>query len=117
MLSDKPSKPGRPAVADYDEKSVDLEWSAPASDGGARITHYIIQKKLLLGTTAASESRWENCAWHEMSATEETALTCKVVDLKEKQKWQFRVVAVNKAGESPPSEPSEPHLVKFRKRM
>ncbi len=45
LFLDKPSKPGKPVVDDYDEKSVDLIWEAPASDGGAQITHYLIQKK------------------------------------------------------------------------
>ena len=58
-LPDKPSKPGKPKVADYDEKSVELEWTAPETDGGAKISHYIIQKRSLKSDT------WEKVAVHE----------------------------------------------------
>lgn len=35
-------------------------------------------------------------------------------DLAENTKYQFRVIAVNKAGQSKPSEPSDPVLIKDR---
>jgi len=38
-----------------------------------------------------------------------------VENLKEKTEVQFRVIAVNKAGESPASEPTQNHLVRHRK--
>ena len=107
---DKPSKPGKPVVVDYDEKSVELEWEASASDGGAQITHYIIQKKL------RADDTWENCGIHD-TPTGTEPLRATVEGLKQKQKLQFRVIAVNKAGESPPSDPSDMHTVKHRKRM
>lgn len=37
-----------------------------------------------------------------------------VGDLKEQCEYQFRVVAVNKAGPSPASDPTQSHLVKHR---
>ena len=94
---------------DYDEKSVDLVWTAPESDGGAQITSYIIQKRLTGG-------EWEKAAVYETPSGNEP-LRCKVEGLKEKQRLTFRVIAVNKAGESPPSDPSDMHTVKHRKRM
>jgi hypothetical protein len=42
-------------------------------------------------------------------------LEFKVVGLTEKTKVQFRVIAVNKGGESEPSDPSPTHTVKHRK--
>eukprot|EP00095_Tigriopus_kingsejongensis_P002138 maker-scaffold401_size182380-snap-gene-0.20 protein:Tk02138 transcript:maker-scaffold401_size182380-snap-gene-0.20-mRNA-1 annotation:"GM26811" len=107
---DKPSKPGKPEIVDYDEKSVDLIWTPPASDGGAQITHYIIQKKLFGG-----DDGWEKCGTHETRTGKEELKTTISRDLKYKKKYQFRVIAVNKGGESPPSDPSEPHLVKHKK--
>lgn len=38
----------------------------------------------------------------------------KVVDLKERGEYQFRVLAVNKAGCSPASEPTPFHVVKHK---
>ena len=40
---DEPGKPGRPEAKNWDKDFVDLEWSAPKSDGGASIEKYIIQ--------------------------------------------------------------------------
>jgi hypothetical protein len=41
-------------------------------------------------------------------------LEAKVPDLKERAEYQFRVIAVNKAGPSPASEPTKSHLVKHK---
>ena len=43
-------------------------------------------------------------------------LTYKHIGLTLKDKVQYRTIAVNKAGESPPSEPSPVHTVKHKKR-
>jgi hypothetical protein len=45
ILPDVPGAPGRPEITDYDNKSVDLKFTAPTSDGGAPLIKYIIQKK------------------------------------------------------------------------
>lgn len=39
------SSPGRPDIVDYDNRSVDLKWTAPTVDGGVPIEKYIIEKK------------------------------------------------------------------------
>lgn len=41
-------------------------------------------------------------------------LEAKVPDLKEQAEYQFRVVAVNKAGPSPASDPTKMHIVKHK---
>lgn len=43
------------------------------------------------------------------------ALEYKEMHLSLKDTLQFRTIAVNKAGESPPSEPSPTHTVKYKK--
>ncbi|KAL3252351.1 hypothetical protein MRX96_017670 [Rhipicephalus microplus] len=101
---DEPSKPGTPELVDWDNTSVDLKWEPPKSDGGAPIEKYIIEKKERFGTD------WEKAAEVPGSKTE-----AKVAPLKEKTELQFRVVAVNKAGPSEPSEPTQMHTVKHRK--
>lgn len=45
LPSDVPTAPGKPEIVDYDNKSVDLKWTVPESDGGAPIQKYIVQKK------------------------------------------------------------------------
>ncbi len=59
--------------------------------------------------------RWESCATLKTPTGKED-LRCKVEGLKEKERLQFRVVAVNKAGNSPPSDASDMHTVKYKKR-
>jgi len=39
----KPGKPGTPTVKDVSKGSVTIEWEAPASDGGAEITDYVVE--------------------------------------------------------------------------
>uniref|UniRef100_A0AAG5CTD6 Twitchin n=1 Tax=Anopheles atroparvus TaxID=41427 RepID=A0AAG5CTD6_ANOAO len=99
---DEPWKPGTPEIVDYDDKSVKLKWAAPKSDGGAPIQKYVIQKK----------DRFKD--WEDVSEVDggETAAT--VDNLKENTECQFRIVAVNKAGRSPESDPTKSHIVKHR---
>lgn len=99
----KPSKPGVPEVMDWDKDRVDLQWTEPRSDGGAPITHYVIEKKKRFGPW---EKAVEVPAKHGPKAS--------VPDLEEGEEYQFRVVAVNKAGNSEPSEASQPVVCKAR---
>jgi hypothetical protein len=50
-----------------------------------------------------------------MTPTGNESLEYKVTSLTLKDKVQFRTIAVNKAGDSPPSEPSPIHTVKHKK--
>ena len=106
--SDKPSQPGTPEITDYDEESVGFRWAPSQSDGGSPITHYIIQMKL-------NGKDWERLDDFK-TPTGNESLTYKHIGLSLKDKVQYRTIAVNKAGESPPSEPSPVHTVKHKKR-
>lgn len=100
---DEPLKPGTPEVTDYDNKSVTLKWEPPKSDGGAPIEKYIIEKK------DRYKPDWEKAG--EVPGNQ----TDGVVDgLKEYGEYQFRIIAVNKAGLSPPSDPSKVQIVKYK---
>ncbi|CAG2106083.1 unnamed protein product, partial [Medioppia subpectinata] len=101
---DEPTKPGTPEIIDYDNTSVELKWSPPKSDGGAPIEKYIIEKK------EKNAILWEK-ALEVPGSTPEG----KVVDLKERTEVQFRVIAVNKAGPSEPSDATKNHVVKHRR--
>jgi hypothetical protein len=54
--------------------------------------------------------------WEKAGEVPGDKLEGKVIDLKERGEYQFRIVAVNKAGFSPPSEPTQMHLVKHKLR-
>lgn len=101
---DPPGPPENVKVTDWDKRWVKLKWEKPKSDGGARITHYIIEKKELDYTSK----------WAKHVATETDECQFKVTDLTENSKYRFRVKAVNKAGAGPPSEPSEEVTCKTR---
>lgn len=75
-----------------------LNWTKPEHDGGAKIESYVIEM-LKTGT-----DDWVRVA--EGVPTTEHLLT----GLMEGQEYSFRVRAVNKAGESEPSDPSDPVL-------
>lgn len=91
-----PDAPGKPDVKDWSRNHADLKWTPPKEDGGAPIEKYIIEKKDDLS------SKWQKVAEVPGNKTEG-----KVPDLIEGKKYQFRVRAVNKGGESKPSPPSD----------
>lgn len=99
---DEPGKPGNLRPTDWDRDHVDLAWTAPIEDGGSPITGYIIEKKDKYG-------QWEK-------ALDVPADSCKatVPDLIEGQTYEFRVRAVNKAGQGEPSDCTKPITAKPR---
>ena len=111
FLPGPPSQPGEPEITDFDNKSVTLKWAKPKDDGGRPISHYIIQKKDKFG------------GWFDALITDDTNCSAKIDDLEARVpglsegKWyQFRVIAVNKAGESEPSPHTKPHLCRHKNR-
>lgn len=106
--SDKPSQPGTPEITDYDEESTSFRWAPSQSDGGNPISHYIIQTKI-------NGKDWAHLDDFK-TPTGNESLEYKHTGLNLKDKVQYRTIAVNKAGESPPSDPSPLHTVKYKKR-
>ncbi|XP_015183294.1 PREDICTED: twitchin isoform X5 [Polistes dominula] len=100
---DEPHKPGTPDITDYDNESVSLKWTPPDFDGGAPIEKYIIEKK----------DRYKP-DWEKAIEVPGSQLEAKVPDLKERGEYQFRVIAVNKAGPSPPSDASKMQICKHK---
>ncbi|XP_011700590.1 PREDICTED: twitchin isoform X1 [Wasmannia auropunctata] len=100
---DEPLKPGTPEITDYDNESVSLKWAPPEFDGGAPIEKYIIEKK----------DRYKP-DWEKAIEVPGDQLEGKVPDLKERGEYQFRVIAVNKAGPSPPSDASKMQICKHK---
>lgn len=93
-----PGQPGQPEWTDMTTSSCDIEYTAPWNDGGSPIIAYLIEKKDKWGVY------WENAA-------ASTGLTCTIPDLKEGNSYQFRAIAVNKAGKGEPSDPSKPIVI------
>jgi predicted phage tail protein len=101
---DEPGKPGRPEPTDWDKDHVDLKWAPPESDGGAPITGYIIEKR------KKGTHKWQKA---KTLLTPDTNTT--VPDLEEGEEYEFRVMAVNKAGPSEPSDASRSVIAKPRR--
>lgn len=101
-FTDVPGAPGKPKTSDVDATKMTVTWTAPESDGGAPITGYYVERK------EATSSRWTRI-------TKESLLdiTLRAKDLMEKSKYEFRVLAENKAGVGPPSEPSDLTMAKL----
>lgn len=98
-----PEEAGKPDVVDFSEKHAVLKFKPPKDNGGAPITHYIVEAK---------DKNMPSQGWKEIAVTKSPDPTANVEGLKEGSTLQFRVRAVNEAGVGEPSEASEPHLVR-----
>lgn len=77
------------------KNSVTLSWNKPTNDGGSKVKGYIVQKK----PKDAKD-------WTPVNILPHPDTTFTVPGLDEGQEYEFRVVAVNDVGESPPSKPT-----------
>lgn len=89
-------------VKDVGKTSALLGWTRPEHDGGAKIESYIIEFQ------KAGSEEWIRIA-EDVPQTEH-----QLQGLMEKQEYSFRIKALNKAGESEASEPSDPVVCKER---
>lgn len=96
FFPDPPSAPGVPHAVDTSPDSITLSWTKPRNDGGSPITGYLIEKRKV------GEPKWTRA-----TAAPVPDLTHKVPGLTENQQYEFRVCAVNAAGESPWSSASD----------
>lgn len=101
-FSDPPWAPGKPVIRDIGKTSALLAWTRPEHDGGAKIEGYIIEFQ------KAGSEEWIRIA-DDVPQTEH-----QLQGLMEKQEYSFRVKALNKAGESEASEPSDLIICKER---
>uniref|UniRef100_A0A673JG36 Titin n=1 Tax=Sinocyclocheilus rhinocerous TaxID=307959 RepID=A0A673JG36_9TELE len=83
---DTPSSPQKFEVKDVKKDSVTLCWYPPLTDGGAKITNYVVEKRE--STRKAYTTVTSNC----------TQMSFKVDELQEGGIFYFRVCAVNEYG-------------------
>ena len=102
-LADPPSAPEAPLVDEIFATTCRLQWSAPSSDGGSPLTHYILEKRLQGAT------RWSKVTKQTIGADTTQFV---VDDLMEGSEYEFRVLACNKVGSSEPSAPSRTIVAK-----
>ena len=98
---DPPDAPGEPEVDEVGGDFVSLTWQKPRSDGGGGIIGYYIEKK-----DADSDN------WIRVNHAPTPAAIFNVPNLIEDREYDFRVFAVNDAGESKPAATSRKVKVK-----
>lgn len=84
------------------KEHIIIQWSKPESDGGSEIKDYLVDKR------ERKSLRWTRV--NRDYTIYDTRL--KVTGLMEGSQYQFRVTAVNAAGNSEPSEASQYMLCK-----
>ncbi|XP_066263902.1 titin-like isoform X2 [Branchiostoma lanceolatum] len=94
---DEPAAPKAPTTQDIAKDSVTVNWKPPTDDGGSDIIGYLLDKKEV-GT-----SRWMRISKSIMKKRDH-----RVTNLREGTEYEFRVIAINSAGQSAPSVPSTP---------
>ena len=101
VIPDVPHAPDYPEISDITTSSATVTWQPPSNDGGSEITGYVVEKKDKFGTrfTVVGET-----------GPERTTLPVK--GLQEGNEYEFRVSAVNKAGQGKPSLPSPSFVAK-----
>ncbi|ESO03551.1 hypothetical protein HELRODRAFT_191869 [Helobdella robusta] len=93
MPFDPPGPPGEPEAQEVGGDFVSLSWERPRSDGGGKLLGYFVEKK---------ESTSEN--WVRVNQVPNPANVFNVSGLIEDREYDFRIFAVNEAGESKPAE-------------
>ena len=102
--ADKPDKPQGPLEAtETTPNAITVQWKPPKDTGGLPLDHYVLEKRL------KGSNKWTKCPGHiDPNETEATAK-----NLDEGQEYDFRVMAVNKEGESEPLVTSAPIKAKY----
>jgi titin len=89
VVKDRPSPPLNLRPSQTSTSEISLIWDTPVSDGGAPITHYILERRSL-----------NKDIWVKVDETSETS--GKATRLTEKHQYEFRVMAENDVGCSEP---------------
>lgn len=91
ILTDVPSPPRDLVVSEVTDESVQLQWSAPESDGGCELLGYLVEKR------EAGRQQWTRVGYADTKTT-----SMKARNLLEGRPYTFRVIAENQEGLSEP---------------
>ncbi len=86
-----PGSPSEVSADKVNKNGARLTWKPPKSDGGTPVTGYIVEKQDESGN------------WLSVADTKEPTA---FIPMREGEKAQFRVIAVNKEGKGEPSRPT-----------
>ena len=88
LISAAPSKPADIRVKDVKDDRLTLTWKSPKEDGGSKVEKYHIMMKE------------DDGDWKEITTVKAYDNEYKIPNLTPKTKYDFAVVAENKAGRS-----------------
>uniref|UniRef100_H2YLF2 Titin n=1 Tax=Ciona savignyi TaxID=51511 RepID=H2YLF2_CIOSA len=92
QVLDRPGPPENIAVTDVTSSRAKLTWSAPRDDGGAHVTHYVVEKR-----------ETSRLAW-TLVTNQVEGTSLRVSNLLEQNEYVFRVMGVNKYGQGEAAE-------------
>uniref|UniRef100_A0A670Y6C6 Titin n=1 Tax=Pseudonaja textilis TaxID=8673 RepID=A0A670Y6C6_PSETE len=98
-VSEPPYPPGKVTLVDVTRHSASIKWEKPESDGGSKITGYIVEMQ-----TKGSE-KWSTC-------TQVKTLEATISGLSMGEEYTFRVCAINEKGKSDPKQLGVPVVAK-----
>ncbi|KAI6175533.1 hypothetical protein M3Y97_00699600 [Aphelenchoides bicaudatus] len=90
--------PGQPEPVHTSDEAITLQWTRPLSDGGSPITGYVLEKRLYN----------QNAPWERATFGTITDVRYRVTGLTPQKTYEFRVAALNAAGQGEYSENSVP---------
>ena len=96
----RPAAPAAPTVT-AGESSLIAAWAAPAADGGSPVTGYRVEWRI--ADSQAGTQTWDQAAAAGQAATGVASGPYTVPGLTNDVEYTVRVIAVNAAGDSPPS--------------
>uniref|UniRef100_A0A8B9QPD2 Titin n=1 Tax=Apteryx owenii TaxID=8824 RepID=A0A8B9QPD2_APTOW len=98
-VSEPPSPPAKVILVDVTHNSASIKWEKPESDGGSKITGYIVEMQ------TKGSIKWSAC-------TQVKTLEATITGLSMGEEYSFRVIAVNEKGKSDPRELGVPVIAK-----
>ena len=105
-----PGPPRNLQLCDWDADRLDLSWKVPEKDGGAPITHYIMEMREADPGKPEGEDSWK-----EVGKSDGPKCFFSMGGLVAKAKYQFRARSANKGGISDPCEATPILTPKARK--
>uniref|UniRef100_A0A8C9EUY1 Titin n=1 Tax=Pavo cristatus TaxID=9049 RepID=A0A8C9EUY1_PAVCR len=98
-VSEPPSPPAKVILVDVTRNSASIKWEKPESDGGSKITGYIVEMQ------TKGSVKWSAC-------TQVKTLEATITGLSMGEEYSFRVIATNEKGKSDPRELGVPVIAK-----
>ena len=98
-----PSEPLNVKIANFTDAGFVIAWKRPKSDGGSAITNYTIEYK------NNDDEQAMEVDWKEINSTTCDCTNITLTNLPDRGVYQFRVLALNRAGSSNNSKPSDPY--------